>query len=158
MGLLRSGPSPFLSLAAPITSRLISFGRTFPFLFPELSGRPDVQVWADACRCAVQDGDCIHAGGFNNLRPPAGLAYVRKTPLFEPFLYKNDHFYQDRLGTNIGKALKTRLPFSSRCACRLGCQERTTSKALGGNSLPILLSRFYLFASVEQKPLVHSPS
>jgi hypothetical protein len=28
---------------------------------------------------------------------------VRKTPLFEPFLYEKRSFYQDRLGTNIGK-------------------------------------------------------
>ena len=25
---------------------------------------------------------------------------------FAPLLYKNDHFYQDRLGTNIGKTPK----------------------------------------------------
>ena len=28
------------------------------------------------------------------------------TRLFAPFIYKNASFYQDRLGTNIGKALK----------------------------------------------------
>ena len=37
---------------------------------------------------------------------------VRKTPVatFAPFIvkYKNASFYQDRLGTNIGKALKKR--------------------------------------------------
>ena len=31
---------------------------------------------------------------------------VRKTPLFAPFIHKNDHFYQDRLGANIGKTQK----------------------------------------------------
>jgi hypothetical protein len=32
---------------------------------------------------------------------------VRKTPLFAmPFMHKMHQFYQDRLGTNIGKALK----------------------------------------------------
>ena len=37
---------------------------------------------------------------------------VRKTALFEPFIYKNALFYQDRLGTNIGKVLK-KGPFSA---------------------------------------------
>eukprot|EP01046_Picozoa_sp_COSAG06_P023069 COSAG06_NODE_1816_length_8301_cov_28.278225_7_plen_77_part_00 len=43
---------------------------------------------------------------------------TRKTPLFEPFIYleyiyiKKRSFYQDRLGTNIGKALKIR-PYPS---------------------------------------------
>ena len=31
---------------------------------------------------------------------------VRKTPLFEAFIYKNESFYQDRLGTNIRKTQK----------------------------------------------------
>ena len=33
--------------------------------------------------------------------------------LFAPFIYKNASFYQDRLGTNIGKALKKRATFFS---------------------------------------------
>jgi hypothetical protein len=36
---------------------------------------------------------------------------VRKTPLFEPFIYNNEDFYQDRLGTNIGKVEKKRVVF-----------------------------------------------
>jgi hypothetical protein len=37
---------------------------------------------------------------------------VRKTPLFAPFTLKKRSFYQDRLGTNIGKALKKEWRFS----------------------------------------------
>jgi hypothetical protein len=33
---------------------------------------------------------------------------VSKNGLFEPFKCKKPKFYQDRLGTNIGKALKKR--------------------------------------------------
>ena len=36
---------------------------------------------------------------------------VRKTPLFEPLIYKKRTFYQDRLGTNIGKTQKKRVAF-----------------------------------------------
>eukprot|EP01046_Picozoa_sp_COSAG06_P007683 COSAG06_NODE_379_length_16608_cov_83.792477_4_plen_80_part_00 len=32
---------------------------------------------------------------------------VSKNALFEPFVYKKRAFYQDRLGTNIGKLKKT---------------------------------------------------
>eukprot|EP01046_Picozoa_sp_COSAG06_P031807 COSAG06_NODE_3130_length_5807_cov_14.069727_2_plen_117_part_00 len=39
------------------------------------------------------------------------MATVRKTPSCEPFYTKNDPFCQDRLGTNIGKALKIRVAF-----------------------------------------------
>jgi hypothetical protein len=37
---------------------------------------------------------------------------VRKTPLFLSNVYINASFYQDRLGTNIGKALKKEWRFS----------------------------------------------
>jgi hypothetical protein len=40
---------------------------------------------------------------------PAAFISVRKTPLFAPFIYINASFHQDRLGTNIGKALKKRV-------------------------------------------------
>jgi hypothetical protein len=39
-----------------------------------------------------------------------------KNAILAPFLYKNDHFYQDRLGTNIGKALKKEWRFQA-CGC-----------------------------------------
>jgi hypothetical protein len=56
-------------------------------------------------------------GSMGEGSPPAPFFQVRKTPLFEPFVYKNNPFtktgsgqtqkkrpfYQDRLGTNIGK-------------------------------------------------------
>ena len=31
---------------------------------------------------------------------------VKKRAIFAPFIYKHASFYQDRLGTNIGKSLK----------------------------------------------------
>jgi hypothetical protein len=37
---------------------------------------------------------------------------AKVTPLFAPFIYKKRTFYQDRLGTNIGKALKNRTVFA----------------------------------------------
>ena len=46
--------------------------------------------------------------------------------IFAPFIYKNRSFYQDRLGTNIGKALKKRWSFSLRntAASARGCTFR----------------------------------
>jgi hypothetical protein len=35
-----------------------------------------------------------------------GRRCEKKTPLFEPVIYDNEDFYQDRLGTNIGKVEK----------------------------------------------------
>ena len=50
--------------------------------------------------------DQLHAAGlypgFEIMGNPG-----KETPLFAvPFIYENASFYQDRLGTNIGKALK----------------------------------------------------
>jgi hypothetical protein len=49
--------------------------------------------------------------GLESSSPPSSLALVRKTALFI-HLYIKRTFYQDRLGTNIGKALKKEWRFS----------------------------------------------
>jgi hypothetical protein len=37
---------------------------------------------------------------------------------YKPFIYENASLYQDRLGRNIGKPLKKRMPFSHLCDAR----------------------------------------
>ena len=74
-------------------------------LFSFLAGEVEAQPRVERQRLSGQRG----GGGGAALR----RRVVRKTPLFEPFsnantirFYKNDRFYQDRLGTNIRKALQ----------------------------------------------------
>jgi hypothetical protein len=62
----------------------------------------------------VVHGRTIHAHAFTDLQKVLYPILVSETGLFEPFVYKiYDLLYQDRLGTNIGKALKNGLPFFS---------------------------------------------
>jgi hypothetical protein len=53
--------------------------------------------------------------------------WVRKTPLFGAIVYKNRTFYQDRLGTNIGKALKKEWRCSQAIDYPFGDEEEWTA-------------------------------
>jgi hypothetical protein len=61
--------------------------------------------------CGHQAMDSLRWPAVTNMRANGD---GERKGLFEPFAYKNNaSFYQDRLGTNIGKAaLKNRTPFS----------------------------------------------
>ena len=72
---------------------------------------------------------------------PAAFISVRKTPLFAPFIYINASFHQDRLGTNIGKALKKRVMrrarvWTSSKRVRKTRQDKTRQDTLTQRSFP----------------------
>jgi hypothetical protein len=58
---------------------------------------------------------------------------VRKTPLSAPFIYKKRSFYQDRLGTNIGKTQK-RVAFSAGCSNQI--RMRSQAEQCNAAALP----------------------
>jgi hypothetical protein len=64
---------------------------------------------------------------------------VRKTPLSAPFIYKSlfegpQSFYQERLGTNIRKALKKRVAFFAGCSIQI--RMRSQAEQCNAAALP----------------------
>ena len=55
--------------------------------------------------------ECIRARTMASAPGAALTVHVRENGLFEPFLHQKRTFYSDRLGTNIGKALKKQTVF-----------------------------------------------
>jgi hypothetical protein len=88
----------------PNGPRLLMEPREMPAPVP-IEGSTEIE-WPIMCTETSLDAQC-----FDFTKGLAvvivGLAsLVRNTPLFEPFCTENASFYRDRLGTNIGKALK----------------------------------------------------
>ena len=138
IGNINSERTPFEQV--PLNNQIMPNGKAVPCKFP---GFQSVTVIDSATYDAQFADNCWVDPAKKDLILPNCSRPVRKRSLVPSLFPKKLSFYQDRLGTNVGKSTQKRLPFSQVIALNCsGCQidGLTVIGATGGTKDAVSLS------------------